>query len=337
MSNYTVNILNDNETRFWNDFIEQSPYGTIFHKLEWLKAAEENSKSRFMPIGIKKGNHIVSILPLFLRKKYGVKLLMSPPDSCGIPHLGPVFRIPAANKYKQENTYLEVIDEIVRFAEVKIGFDYFRIVHPADIVDMRPYTWNRFTVRPVYTYKFDLSGGHEKIYNAFHKSTKNALNKASSSKDISISRDRKYAFEILSLVDKRYAEQNRKFRIGPEYFNALMSDSLKENIEPIAILHDNRVIAGDVTITDRKQAYAWIGSVSRDGEVRGVGELVLWEKLKEYAGRGFHSYDFVGANTRHICKHKSKYGADLVPYYEVHKTSHVGKMAINLLKLYEKR
>lgn len=336
MADYKAYILGENEIGFWDNYITRSSNGTIFHKFEWLKAAEEHSKMKLLPVAVSKGNHIVCLLPLFQKKKYGFKILLSPPNTCAIPYLGPILNIPSSNRYNFEQTYIDSIDEIMLFAEKSIGFDYLRLVHTPDIIDMRPYFWKNYYVQPNYTYTFDLTAKNEELYNSFHSSTKNAIKKALDNKDIVISRDTKYTRDILSLVRQRYAAQKRKFKVSDRYFDTIMSSSLSENIESIAIIHKDRTIAGDITLTDQHNAYAWIGSVSREDNFPGVGELVLWEEIKELTGRGFTTYDFVGANTKHIRKHKAKYGAQLVDYFVVHKTSMKGKIALDLMNVYGK-
>jgi len=334
MSEYKAYILKD--TQIWDEYVENSASGTLFHKLEWLNVAAEHSKMRFIPIAVRKGNHIVCLFPFFYRKKYGLRILLSPPNSCGIPHLGPVLNISASNKYKYEHTYIDIIDEITRFVDKDIGYDYLRIIHTPEMNDMRPYIWGKYIVQPYYTYKFDLRKQTEEIYNCFHSTTKNAIRNALKDSEILISKDHKYTNDILSLVEKRYLDQNRKFKINNGYFKKLKDSSIAKNIESIAVIHKERTIAGDITLTDKNIAYAWIGSVNRNENVPGVGELLLWKNIMEYTNRRFTSYDIVGANFRHICKHKAKYGANLINYFVVYKTSLKGKIGLDLMNGYGK-
>lgn len=337
MKEYKVYKLGDNIKEFWDEYINESVGGTIFHRYEWLKIAEKHSKMKFIPIAVNKGDKTVCILPLFYQKKYGIRILFSPPNGCGIPHLGPVFKIPSTNRYKYEKTYIDIIDELIQFMEKIIGYDYLRIIHTPDIIDMRPYVWNKYVVRPHYTYKFDITNNIQEIFNNFHSTTKNAIKKAINNNDIVISRDPKYLSDILALVKKRYKDQNRKFNISNNYLENLIDSSLSNNIESISIIHDENTIAGDIAITDRNFAYAWIGSVSRQKIIAGVGELVLWEKIKEYNERGYKSYDIIGANTRHICKHKAKYGANLVIYCVVQKVSLKGNVALTIMNNFKEK
>ena len=320
----------------WDKYINRSSNGTIFHSSFWLKAAENHANMKLLPVVVSKGNHVVCVLPLFIQKKYGFRLLMSPPFLCAIPYLGPAFLIQSSNRYNYEQTYIEVIDEIILYAEKNIGFDYLRIVHPPDVIDMRPYIWKKYQVHPRYTYIFDLTAETGKLYNHFHSTIKNAVKKALTNQDIVISGDIKYAWDVLALVRKRFEAKKIRFQISDRYFQQLMNSSLSDSIESVAIHHNNRVVAGDITLTDKKNAYAWIGSVSRDGNYPGIGELVLWEKIKEFSGRGYLTYDLIGANRRDIRKHKAKYGARLVDYYVVQKTSMKGSLALQFMKWFGK-
>jgi hypothetical protein len=332
VARYKTYILDGKITDIWDDFITKSQNGTIFHKLGWLKVLEDHAKMRFIPVAVNKGNSIVCLFPLFIKKMYGFRIVLSPPNSCGIPFLGPILNIPAKNRYNYENSYAEIIDEIILFAEKKIGFDYIRIIQTPELSDMRPYTWSNYYVQPGYTYKFDLTRGTADIYEIFHSSTKNAMMKALRKENLLISNDLKYIHDIRSLVAKRYEDQNKKFRISENYLRNLLGTSVSANIESIAIINNRCTVAGDITLTDRNRAYAWIGTVSRNENIPGAGELLLWNKITEYKQRGLSEYDFVGANTRHICKHKAKYGARLVPYFTAHKTSLKGKIALRLLR-----
>ena len=101
------------------------------------------------------------------------------------------------------------------------------------------------------------------------------------------------------------------------------------------VIHEGNAIAGSIDLTDGNNVYAWVGSVSREEVVPGVGELILWEKIKDYHNRGYKTFD-VDANIRRLCKHKSRYGANLDNYFEVYKTSLKVKNRSLLMNKYKK-
>jgi hypothetical protein len=332
MAEYLTKILREDEKDSWNKLIEEGDNGTIFHYYDWLKIAAEHSRTELIPLIITKGNKRVCQLPLFKMTRGGLKFVFSPPPGCGLPYLGPVFSIPAGNRHNYESTYFGILDEIIRFIRKEIGYDYLKIVNSEDLPDMRPYLWQGFQVKPLYSYTIDLTQGMETVHSGIYKKTKNALKQALNNENISISREDRFIDNIITLVGKRYGEQNRKYKISHQYINNLKESSIGEKIEVISILADGEFAGGDITLADKAKAYAWIGSVDRDRKVTGAGERVLWEKMKDYCERGFHSYDIVGGNTRHLCEHKSKYGPELIVYYQVTDTSFKGKISLKLFR-----
>ncbi len=337
MSEYRSLILQDQEMDLWDNAIEHSENATVFHQLAWLKAAEKHSLMKLLPLVIYKGDKLVCLCPLFYRKKQGFKILLSPPNSSGMPFLGPAFNIPASSRYNYERTFNEIQDEITSFSENQIGYDYFGIIHNPKVMDIRAYKNKGFSVNPCYTYIFNLQKGQDWLLSNFHRTTRNALKKADSYNEILISHDPKNAYKILDLLEQRYAEQSLDFKITKNYFNDLKNSSIKNNIEVISAFYQDQLIAGDIALTYKKEGYAWLGTVNRENKITGIGELVLWKKMNDLSKRGINSYDIVGANTPHICKHKSKYGADLIEYFEVYKTSFKGKIVLKLLNKSGKR
>ena len=333
MSEFRSLILPDQESDLWDNFINISDNATVFHQLSWLKTAEKHSQMKLLPLAVYKGTKLVCLCPLFLRQKYGFKVLLSPPNGCGIPFLGPVFNIPASNRYNFERTYSEILEEIISFSKNQIGYDYFGITHTPEIRDIRSYKNKGFLINPCYTYRFNLQKGQEWILNNFNRAARNILKKAKSYDKLSVSHETKNAYNILELLEIRYAEQNLKFKINQSYIDLLLAGPIKDNIEVISAICQNQVIAGDIVLVFKEKAYIWQRAVNREVNVAGTGELILWKKIKELIQRGVEYYDFVGANTPHICRHKSKYGADLVPYFDVVKTTLKGEIALNLLNI----
>jgi hypothetical protein len=337
MSEYRTYIVDEKDLGFWDDYISRSEGGTIFHRLEWLKAAADHSHMKLMPVAVAKGKDIVCLMPLFFKKKFGLRILLSPPNRCGISYMGPVLNIPSSDRYKYEWTYISILDEIIHFAEKEIGFDYFRIIHTPAIKDMRPYVWKGYSFIPKYTYIVDLSKGYDTIHSAFSKAARNKLRKVPDNNHVSILRGPQHADAILSLAEERSHDQGIKFRIHAGYIQKLVESSFAANIESVAAMHEGKTIAGSIDLIDGKNVYAWIGSASKEEIVPGVGELILREKIKDFHNRGFTSLDLVDANIRRLCRHKSRYGADLVNYFEVYKTSLKGKIALGLSGRYNRK
>jgi|GEM_PF-2792757 len=337
MSEYRAYIVDEKDLDLWDDYISRSEAGTIFHRLDWLKAAADQSNMKFIPVAVTKGEDLVCLMPLFYKTKYGLRVLLSPPNRCYISYSGPVLNIIPSNRYKYEWTYISILDEIIHFAEKQIGFDYFRIIHTPAIRDMRPYVWRGYSFSPKYTYTFDLSKGPEEVYNRFSHAARKYLRKALNNDELTISRDREYMHAILSLAEERSHDQDITFRITADYFQKLLDSSISSSIESIAVFDKGNLVAGNINLTDGDTVYAWVGIISKEHVIQGAGELVLWDNIKEYHKKGYKTFDIVDANIRRLCRHKSRYGPDLIDYPEVYKTSLKGKIALGLMNKYKKR
>ena len=58
-----VELLEDKKR--WDQFVEASPQGLLFHKWDFLKTVERHSKYRFLPYCVYSGEHLRCIFPFF--------------------------------------------------------------------------------------------------------------------------------------------------------------------------------------------------------------------------------------------------------------------------------
>jgi hypothetical protein len=86
----TAEIIDDKV--LWDDFIDESPHGLLFHKWDFLKIIEKYAHFRLVPYGIYEGRELVGVIPIFYRNMKGIKMAYSPPQGtlAYIPYLGPV-------------------------------------------------------------------------------------------------------------------------------------------------------------------------------------------------------------------------------------------------------
>ena len=84
----SVRIIEDES--LWDRFVDESPYGLLFHRYRFLRIAEKYNSGKLLPYGIYKGSELVGIIPLFVKRINGIKLVYSPPQSSisYIPYMG---------------------------------------------------------------------------------------------------------------------------------------------------------------------------------------------------------------------------------------------------------
>ena len=79
MSDIKVKVSDKKGLEVWDKIVDSSEMGTIFHKLDWLKAVEKHTKSTFYPLIGYEGREIVCLFPVFYKKRAFVKMAFSPP------------------------------------------------------------------------------------------------------------------------------------------------------------------------------------------------------------------------------------------------------------------
>ena len=75
----------------WDQFVENSPQGLLFHRWDFLKTVERHSKYQFVPYCIYSGEELRCIFPFFTGRDHGLTVMCSPPPHTQIPYLGPAF------------------------------------------------------------------------------------------------------------------------------------------------------------------------------------------------------------------------------------------------------
>lgn len=333
MQKYHIEVYHKEDGGLWNQFIDKAENGSIFHRYDWLRVSAKYSKTQLIPLIVYKGKEAVCLLPLFYKKMFGVKMLFSPPPNCATPYMGPIFSISAGNRHNFETTFWGLIDELLTYVKDNVGYDIIRIFHTINVNDMRAYIWNNYEVQPFYTYSIDLSKGTDAIYNSFYKKTKNSLKAALNNDKLKVCHDQRRVGEIIELVTERYLQQDRKYKVNPEFIKTLFETTVGASIHVISMLFEDKLVGGRITLIDNKRAYAWIGAVSRKHNIKGAGELMYWENIREFVAKGYSHYELVGGNTRNLCEYKSKYNPDLVTYFEVKDSTLKGRLVQNLHKI----
>lgn len=336
MPKVEVKIADEHELGEWDQFVDTSPMGTIFHKLNWLEAAEQESRSHLFPIIGYKGEKIVFILPCFLKNYFGFRLLFSPPPRCLIPEMGIVLNIPMTKQDSFESCYFEVIDSLDSFIRDQFRPDYIRIILPVGFNDLRPFLWKNYVVNLKYTYFISLSRRTEEIFESFKRNVRRDINRAKKNENINVfDGNYKTYMEIVKLVRKRYKDQGLNLNVSDSYLSTIYNQFGKNHIQVKAIQRNNNLLTGIVWLKHKEKVRAWLGGIAPLEKISGLNELLHWEITSESVEEEYRDYDLVGANTAHLCHHKSRYNPDLKVYYELEKTTLKGQILLSAYNAYK--
>ena len=158
----SVELIGDRA--LWDDFVEKSPYGLLFHKWDFLKIMEKHTNYQLLPYGIYRGNELICIFPLFFRYYNGFKMVFSPPPLTSVPYLGPVVSpVYDTLRQKRKEIYCNAIGDDIDQEIKKLMPNYTSIITAPEFIDMRPFKWNGYCVDTHYTYVIDLTNPQDVI------------------------------------------------------------------------------------------------------------------------------------------------------------------------------
>lgn len=323
---YTVRLLAETEIQDWDIFIDEAYNGTIFHKFGWLQAAAKQSNTKLIPLVCEKsGSDIVAVFPLFLLKKFFLNILFSPPPGCAIPYLGPVFRFQSDKQARIEADQYHTIEAYDNYIHSYLRTDYLNV--QTNMYDVRPYKWLNYKTEPLYTYRLCLDRSLDELFVNFEKNIRNKVKKIKKSGKVETkTADNKHVDILIDDINQRYKKLRRSFKPSTEYIRELLSHYGEKELQLRSCNYNDKYQTSFLTINYKKDIKFWLGGVSKEQIENGINEYIHWHLIQEAANKGHNYYERIGANTKHLCSHKSRYGFRPEVYYKVEKWSRIGNI-----------
>lgn len=317
----TVELIEDR--KIWDDFVDESPYGFLSHKWDFLKITERYSGYTLRTYGFYKGEELLGIYPLFYKRIMGIKTIYSPPPDRGIPHLGfVVSKEYDKSKRSKKESFLgsflgEIEGEIQRYSP-----DYIHIYTVPNFLDMRFFNWNDYIVKPKYTYIVDLNRSADEIWTNFHKDVKRCVKLAESygldlrtGNDISALRERQ---------ERRYREIAANFSMDADYLKELFK-VYPDNIKIYYVYNgQGEVVSGLISQEYNGRFMVWMG-IAR--AVEHANELLIWRLIEKAKSAGLKKFEIAGADDRRLNQFKSRFSPSLEVGNRIYKKSMLGKVA----------
>jgi hypothetical protein len=309
----------------WDRFIEESPYGLIFHKWDFLKNIEKYLNYELNTYGFYEGSNLIGVLPLYNKKINGLKVIFSPPPKAAIPYLGLVMNKEYGTvSQKKKESFLNLCADEIGNEITKINPNYVSINTVPNFLDVRPFQWNNFSVDPGYTYIIDLTKSLDEIFDSFHrylrKDIRHAENKGGLKyevgKDISI---------FYQMQKQRYEEQNLSDPVENEKYVESQFKAYPDNLKAYYVCNDNGDALGAITTQEYKDRFmTWMGTTR---SVEHANEYLMWELIKLAKEKGYRKFELMGAGKRNLCQFKCKFNPSLEVSYSIQKKDTLGKLS----------
>ena len=330
MSKYTIeSVKDDNE---WDDFVNNSPQGTVFALTHYLDLAVDHH-CRYW---ILKGSQV----------KAGLSLVLSDgEDECVLDdliiHNGLMF---AHDPLQKPTKALFERFEITEYAIEFLTGRYRRIemALAPQFKDLRPFLWHNyhsknpndhFSLDLRYTSYLDIStlrhAQDEESSDLFKgMETLRQRNVREARKDGASSHEEKDCGRLIDYY--RVLMGNQGERPEVEKLNRMrrLMDGLIHNGCATLITSSNgrgEPMYATVFCWDSKRAYYLFGAPAPEAKERYKGTAIFWAGFLLLADRGILMVNLEGVNSPRRGWFKLSFGGDLKPYYQVYKLNSRGK------------
>jgi hypothetical protein len=294
----------------------------VFHLPGALRVLADHTDADLELYAGYKGDQPVALLPVFVTRPPVGTVVQSPPPSLGVPRLGPVLMPNSPKKRKREKLNQTFTEAVAEHFSVDSPLTLLRLVCNASYTDPRPYAWLDLRTETLFTYCLDIDGTDlDSIRSEFSSSLRREIRDAADL-DVSVELEGMEGVrEIHEDTASRFAEQDESYTRSWDYVRDL-AETLDDRCRAYVVRGpDGEYISGITVLYSNDMAYFWQGGTRGTYEGTSVNSLVHWHIIEDIAAGdpidSVSQYDLMGANTERLCRYKSKFGADLVPYYLV--------------------
>ena len=324
-----VELLED-KTR-WDQFVENSPQGLLFHKWDFLKTVERHSRYRFLPYCVYAGEELRCIFPFFVGRDHGLTVMSSPPPNTQIWYLGPAFdpSVQARKATAREEIFEQVTNEL--FSEIhKIAPNYVSITTVPNFLDVRSFIWKKYREHFWLTYAIDLEKSLDEILASFSVSCRKNIKKLSAySPDIQQTDD---VSPMLDMWRERFAEHGVQVPLLSDSYLKELVTAFPKDVTVYNVTIDGTVATATAFCAMQKERYCyWVGGVNARKDLS-VQEYLMWEVIKRAKSEGFKKLD-LGSNDARLDRFKSKFDPVLDPFLTFTKTDTLHKVYYAFKKL----
>jgi len=296
----------------------------VFHTPAALSVLAEHARGALRLVVGYNGDRPVGLCPVFEVARPIGATVVSPPPSMGVPRLGPILSPASPKQRKQERLNRRFVRAVSAAFDVGRPLTFARLICSPDYGDPRPYVWDGMSVSPAFTYVLETAGRTtDDLFGSASKSLRREIRDAQAG-ELTVEREGPAAAErVYEQTAARYAEQDVPFSLGRDYVSDLV-DALAEDDRCrvyVARAPDDSFVSGVTVLYSNDAAYFWQGGARETYEGLSVNSLLHWRIVEDLVAdppRGTVTrYDLHGANTERLCRYKSKFGAELRPYYVV--------------------
>lgn len=315
-------IAEETDRQKWDDVVDRSPNGTIFHSWKWLKILEKHSclkiagirsRGELYPLFIMDKEKAVGIYPLFFFKNSLIRSCYSPPTLVEMVFLGPLFPGMDSMKEEKKQIFIEEVQKLIdRFIKKDQKANYIQINTTPGYEDCRSFRWSGYTVEPMYTYYIDISQGTDLLWKSFNRSLRYYIEKARK-EGITVTDGTKD--DVLFIYD--LLKERGRIASPKELMGDLFSGFSPNHLKVFMAKTNSETLSGIITILYKDKVTFWAGAPRCSYKGLSPNELLLWESIRWAAEQGYKTFEIEGADDYSLFPFKRKFNGKVIPYYKM--------------------
>ena len=319
---YKVRALEENEFGRWEEFVRQSPQGTLFHTTLWLKA----SGMPFRVLGCFRGDEMHGGCAIGI---VGHRTAGRPYPSL-TPYLGVLYPSSTAKYVTEISNNKEIGSAFALF--LKNEFDEVAdLPFSPEVVDLQPFLWEGFTTDLRYTYRLslaDFSCVFDRMDSARRRNVVSAEKQG-----VRIESGAEFD-EITRLSEKSFERQSLELSHGQAINRFEAALRRAGQCRGFLALSKEGEFLGAVWIAwDNKRAYYLLGGYDQSTKSNNAVALAMWHAIQFTATElKLPEFDFEGSAIPAVERFFRKFGGTLTPYHGIRyrRPSRVRRAARNL-------
>ena len=297
----------------------------IFLQDWWLDIVCKNGYWNVV-ISKNKNNEIIGVLPFFVKRFFGFKVIQMPPLTpfCGIWLKYPSNIFKESSKISFEKKVMnDLIDQLPKTI-------YYAQRHPIELKNWLPFYWKGFEQTTRYTYRIKNPIDIEIALSNFKDNTRNTIVKAKRIVNITESSDVNLFYQLNRLSFERQSKSvPYTLKLIEELDNALSKRKQRKIL--IATDQNGHHHAAIYLVWDSKTVYNLMMGADTKLRNSGAVQLLLFEGIK-FASSTKRNFDFEGSMMPNIEPVFRRFGGSLTPYFKIYKASNIFFKVLNLIR-----
>ncbi len=312
MTTLTVRPVEPHEFDSWDEFVEGSPQGTIFHTSRWKRVVDRAcAPARLVLLGCYDPYTLVGGCVIMDRERMGQRTAVMP---LATPYLGFLLENPLGEKISDiVSRQHEIIGALA--AEMTRGYDYLNLSNSPAFDDTRPLIQAGYRLTPRFTYLLNLRLHPEELWQRMDGSVRRQIRKGERlGFDIS---DNLHPAEAYGVLRATFERRGEECPIAEKLFTDIVeAEHLRDSRSVFCARDGDRLVSFVVLLGFARTQYYALAATEPDSLANGVSPLLVWEAVKSCAAGDWNALDFVGANIPSIARFKEGFNPRLQIYFQ---------------------